>query len=105
MTCRRRQTPARAGLHGRFCGIEIDQYPDSASAIPASEGEQGGVILVSLEVDPATLKAPLPWELPYLDQNGAVRGGVMTLPSGTPIELRFSDPVERPLNNCRRWLV
>ena len=80
-------------------GIEIDQYPDSASAIPASEGEQGGVILVSLEVDPATLKAPLPWELPYLDQNGAVRGGVMTLPSGTPIELRFSDPVERPLNN------
>ena len=38
-------------------GIEIDQYPDSASAIPAPDGEQGGVILVRLEVDPATLKA------------------------------------------------
>ena len=80
-------------------GIEIDQYPDSASANPAPDGEQGGVILVSLEVDPATLKAPIPWELPYVDNNGGVRGGVMTLPSGAPVELRFSDPVERPLNN------
>ena len=57
------------------------------------------MILVSLEVDPATLKAPIPWKLPYLDKNGWVRGGVMTLPSGASVELRFSDPVERPLNN------
>ena len=80
-------------------GIEIDQYPDSASANPAPDGEQGGVILVSLEVDPATLKAPIPWELPYIDKSGGLRGGVMTLPSGAPVELRFSDPVARPLNN------
>ena len=45
-------------------GIEIDQYPDEATAVSAPEGERGGVILVSLSVDSEGLKAPLPWRLP-----------------------------------------
>lgn len=68
-------------------GIEIDQYPDEATAVPAPEGERGGVILVSLSVDPEGLKAPLPWRLPYTNAAGAVEGGVMILPSGAPIEI------------------
>ena len=39
-------------------GIEIDQYPQ-ATAVPAPEGERGGVILVSLSVDPEGLKGEL----------------------------------------------
>ena len=68
-------------------GIEIDQYPDEATEVPAPEGERGGVILVSLSVDPEDLKAPLPWRLPYTNAAGAVEGGVMILPSGAPIEI------------------
>jgi hypothetical protein len=68
-------------------GIEIDQYPDQATAVPAPDGERGGVILVSLSVDPEGLKAPLPWRLPYTDNAGAVEGGVIILPSGAPIEI------------------
>ena len=68
-------------------GIEIDQYPDEATAVPAPEGERGGVILVSLSVDPEGLKAPLPWRLPYTNAAGAVEGGVLILPSGAPIEI------------------
>ena len=71
-------------------GIEIDQYPEGATAVPAPEGERGGVILVSLSVDPEGLKAPLPWRLPYVDKAGAVEGGVITLPSGTPIEISLT---------------
>ena len=71
-------------------GIEIDQYPDDASAVPAPEGERGGVILVSLSVDPEGLKAPLPWRLPYTNAAGAVEGGVMILPSGAPIEIALT---------------
>ena len=71
-------------------GIEIDQYPEGASAVPAPEGERGGVILVSLSVDPEGLKAPLPWRLPYIDAAGAVEGGVITLPSGAPIEITLT---------------
>jgi len=71
-------------------GIEIDQYPDEATAVPAPEGERGGVILVSLSVDPEGLKAPLPWRLPYTNAAGAVEGGVMILPSGAPIEIALT---------------
>ena len=71
-------------------GIEIDQYPDAATAVPAPEGERGGVILVSLSVDPEGLKAPLPWRLPYTNAAGAVEGGVMSLPSGAPIEIALT---------------
>ena len=71
-------------------GIEIDQYPDAATAVPAPEDERGGVILVSLSVDPEGLKAPLPWRLPYTNAAGAVEGGVMSLPSGAPIEIALT---------------
>ena len=71
-------------------GIEIDQYPDAATAVPAPEGERGGVILVSLSVDPEGLKAPLPWRLRYTNAAGAVEGGVMSLPSGAPIEIALT---------------
>jgi hypothetical protein len=71
-------------------GIEIDQYPDEATAVPAPKGERGGVILVSLSVDPEGLKAPLPWRLPYTNAAGAVEGGVMILPSGAPIEIALT---------------
>jgi len=71
-------------------GIEIDQYPDEATAVPAPEGERGGVILVSLSVDSEGLKAPLPWRLPYTNAAGAVEGGVMILPSGAPIEIALT---------------
>ena len=71
-------------------GIEIDQYPEGASAVPAPEGERGGVVLVSLSVDPEGLKAPLPWRLPYIDTAGAVEGGVIILPSGAPIEVALT---------------
>ena len=71
-------------------GIEIDQYPDEATAVPAPEGERGGVILVSLSVDPEGLKAPLPWRLRYTNAAGAVEGGVMSLPSGAPIEIALT---------------
>ena len=54
------------------------------------EGERGGVILVSLSVDPEGLKAPLPWRLPYIDTAGAVEGGVIILPSGAPIEVALT---------------
>lgn len=72
-------------------GIEIDQYPDEATAVPAPEDERGGVILVSLSVDPEGLKAPLPWRLPYTNADGAVEGGVMILPSGAPIEIALTN--------------
>ena len=71
-------------------GIEIDQYPEGATAVPAPAGERGGVIMVSLSVDPEGLKAPLPWRLPYIDAAGAVEGGVITLPSGAPIEITLT---------------
>ena len=74
-------------------GIEIDQYPEQATAVPAPEGEQGGVILVSLSVDPESLKAPLPWRLPFTSAAGAVGGGVITLPSGAPLEITFTSPI------------
>ena len=74
-------------------GIEIDQYPEGATAVPAPEGERGGVILVSLSVDPEGLKAPLPWRLPYIDAAEAVGGGVVTLPSGAPLEITFTSPI------------
>ena len=72
-------------------GIEIDQYPEGASAVPAPEGERGGVILVSLSVDPEGLKAPLPWRLPYINAAGAVEGGVIILPSGAPLEVALTN--------------
>ena len=74
-------------------GIEIDQYPEGATAVPAPEGERGGVIMVSLSVDPEGLKVPLPWRLSYFDPAGAVEGGVITLPSGAPLEITFTSPI------------
>ena len=72
-------------------GIEIDQYPEGATAVPAPEGERGGVIMVSLSVDPEGLTAPLPWRLPYIDTDGAVEGGVIILPSSAPIEIALTN--------------
>ena len=74
-------------------GIEIDQYPKEATSVPAPENERGGVILVSLQVDPRGLKASLPWALPYQNDEGEEEGGVVILPSGTPIEVSFTKPV------------
>ncbi len=74
-------------------GIEIDQYPKEATSVPAPENERGGVILVSLQVDPRGLKASLPWALPYQNDEGEEEGGVVILPSGTPIEVNFTEPV------------
>jgi hypothetical protein len=70
-------------------GIEIDQYPREADAVPAKAGGRGGVFLVSLKVDAGKLKQALPWTLPYLSEQGAIVGGIVTLPSGTPLELYF----------------
>ena len=80
-------------------GIEIDQYPEGATAVPAPEGERGGVIMVSLSVDPEGLTAPLPWRLPYIDTDGAVEGGVIILPSGAPIEIALTNAMlQAPAN-------
>ncbi len=74
-------------------GIEIDQYPKAATPVPAALGARGGVILVSLSVDPAGMKQALPWTLAYPSADDASRGGIVTLPSGTPLELLWSQPV------------
>ena len=74
-------------------GIELDQYPKEATSVPAPENERGGVILVSLQVDPGGLKASLPWALPYKNDKGEEEGGVVILPSGTPIEVSFTEPL------------
>ena len=74
-------------------GIEIDQYPEGANAMPAPVDERGGVILVSLSVDPEGLKAPLPWRLTYNSADGAIEGGVITLPSGAPLEITFTSSI------------
>ena len=70
-------------------GIEIDQYPKEATSVPAPKNERGGVILVSLQVDPSGLKASLPWALSYKNDEGEEEGGVVILPSGAPIEVSF----------------
>ena len=74
-------------------GIEIDQYPAAATPVPAALGARGGVILVSLSVDPAGMTQALPWTLSYQDADESARGGIVTLPSGTPLELLWSQPV------------
>ena len=74
-------------------GIEIDQYPEAADPVPGPAGEQGGVILVTLSVDPTALKKMLPWTMSYTNERGAVTGGIVTLPSGTPIEMTFTAAV------------
>jgi hypothetical protein len=74
-------------------GIEIDQYPKEATSVPAPKKERGGVILVSLQVDPSGLKAGLPWALSYKNDEGEEEGGVVILPSGTPIEVSFTEPL------------
>ena len=68
-------------------------FRSGATAVPAPEGGRGGVIMVSLSVDPKGLKAPLPWRLPYTDASGVVEGGVITLPSGAPLEITFTSPI------------
>ena len=74
-------------------GIEIDQYPKTADPVPAPAGERGGVILVTLSVDPTALKKMLPWTMSYTNERGAVTGGIVTLPSGTPVEMTFTAAV------------
>jgi len=74
-------------------GIEIDQYPAAATPVPAPLGARGGVILVSLSVDPEGITQALPWTLSYQDADESSRGGIVTLPSGTPLELLWSQPV------------
>jgi len=76
-------------------GIEIDQYPEAATPVPAALGARGGVILVSLSVDPVGIQEPLPWTLAYQGEDDALTGGIVTLPSGTPLELLWSQPVLR----------
>ena len=79
-------------------GIEIDQYPSAAAPVPAGEGERGGVILVTLSADPESLKQVPEWSAVYADEQGAVLGGIITLPSGTPLEISFTSPL-LPLSN------
>ena len=74
-------------------GIEIDQYPEAADPVPGLVGERGGVILVTLSVDPTRLKKPLPWAISYTNEEGALIGGVVTLPSGTPVEVSFIEAI------------
>jgi len=49
--------------------------------------------LVSLSVDPEGTTQALPWTLSYQDADESSRGGIVTLPSGTPLELLWSQPV------------
>lgn len=80
-------------------GIEIDQYPSGASPVPSAVGERGGVILVSLSVDPKGLRRVPDWISAYVDGQDAVLGGIVSLPSGTPLEISFTEPLLSPLNN------
>ena len=70
-------------------GFEFDQYPAEAAGQPLPPAQRGGVVLVTVSVDPASLPGELPWTLRYLDSEGEVAGGVVLLPSGTPLEIRF----------------
>ena len=70
-------------------GIEIDQYPEGAAAIPDQEQVRGGVFLVTVSVDSARLKKPLPFVSRDLDNAGAVTGGIILMPSGTPLEVIY----------------
>ena len=79
-------------------GLEIDQYPAGASAVPAPPGERGGVILVSLSADPEGLKRQPDWASVHLGEEGAVIGGIVNLPSGTPLEIFFTEPLLPPLS-------
>jgi catechol 2,3-dioxygenase-like lactoylglutathione lyase family enzyme len=74
-------------------GIEIDEYPSGASSVPSAAGERGGVILVTVSADPEGLKQAPDWISAYIDEQGAVLGGIATSPSGTPLEISFTAPL------------
>jgi hypothetical protein len=74
-------------------GIEIDQYPSGASPMPAAVGERGGVVLVSFSADPEGLKRVPKWASTYVGEQGGVLGGIVSLPSGTPLEILFTEPL------------
>ena len=80
-------------------GIEIDQYPSGASPMPAAVGERGGVILVSVSADPEGLKRLPKWASTFIDEQGAVLGGIVSLPSGTPLDISFTEPLLLPPDN------
>lgn len=67
--------------------LEIDQYPLSARPIPDHDAQRGGVILVTVEADLNRVKQTLPWVQTELDADGQVLGGILRLPSGTPLQL------------------
>lgn len=67
-------------------GIEIDQYPAEARPIPSAPGSRGGVIMVSVRAtEPGP--EPMPWVEEYPPEQGRPVGGILRLPSGTPLEV------------------
>ena len=72
-------------------GLEIDQYPPGASPVPSAEGERGGVILVTLSADREGLRREPDWISKRADQQGDLLGGIVKLPSGTPLEIQFTE--------------
>ena len=70
-------------------GLEFDQYPDSAEAQPLPLSQRGGVVLVTVSVEAAELPGELPWVLRHSPEAGKPAGGILRLPSGTPLEVRF----------------
>jgi hypothetical protein len=75
--------------------LEIDQYPETARSVPDAKPNRGGVILVTANVDLDRVKQELPWAQRYVSENGTPVGGVVKLPSGTPLELIHS-PIDLP---------
>jgi len=69
-------------------GLEFDQYPAQAKAQPLPLEERGGIILVTVSAEPGPKTGELPWAVSY-DDDGEPRGGIVILPSGTPLEVRF----------------
>ena len=70
-------------------GLEFDQYPDNAEAQPLPLSRRGGVVLVTVSVEAAELPGELPWVLRHSPEAGKPAGGILRLPSGTPLEVRF----------------
>ena len=70
-------------------GLEFDQYPAAARNQPLPLAERGGVILVTVAVEAESLPAPLPYVMEFPPHAGQASGGVIQLPSGTPMAVRL----------------
>lgn len=75
-------------------GIEIDQYPAAAQPIPSAPGSRGGVIMVSVSAAEPGSEA-MPWVIEYPHEQGRPTGGILRLPSGTPLEVLWA-PADLP---------